>query len=134
MEKMFARAITFGTFDLFHVGHVRLLRRASEIAHDVIVGVSTNELNYKKKGHDPVFSFEDRCEIVSACRHVSSVFGEHSLEEKRAYICMYDADVLIMGDDWEGKFDDLHSVCQVIYMPRTENVSTTSTVEIIKHL
>lgn len=128
-KKAYKRAITFGTYDLFHVGHVRLLQRAAELADDLYVGVSTDELNMRKKQKTPVFSFKDRFEIVSACKGVTHVFAEDSLELKRDYITKANADVLVMGDDWEGKFDDMKDICDVVYLSRTEDISTTDTLK-----
>lgn len=95
--------ITFGTFDLYHIGHVRLLERASKYGK-LIVGISSDELNKKKKDRLPVYSFEERNEIISSNKYVYETFKEDSLEKKAEYIKKYNADVLIMGDDWKGKF------------------------------
>ena len=123
--------ITFGTFDLYHIGHVRLLERAS-LYGPIIVGVSSDELNKKKKDRFPIFSFEERSEIIASNKHVVNVFKEESLEKKREYILKYNADILIMGDDWEGKFDHLNDICRVLYLSRTNTVSTTATIDKIK--
>jgi glycerol-3-phosphate cytidylyltransferase len=123
--------ITFGTFDLYHVGHVRLLERASKFG-SIIVGISSDELNKKKKDRFPIYSFEERSEIIASNKHVVKVFKEESLEKKREYIVHYKADILIMGDDWKGKFDYLHDICDVIYLPRTNTISTTATIDKIK--
>lgn len=117
--------ITFGTFDLLHIGHVRILKRAKEYGDRLIVGVSSDELNYKKKNKYPVYSQEDRLEIISTIKHVDAVFLEQSLELKEKYILEHHADVLVMGDDWKGKFDYLSNGCEVIYLPRTRDISTT---------
>jgi glycerol-3-phosphate cytidylyltransferase len=119
------RVITFGTFDLFHVGHLNLLARAKQLGDHLIVGVSTDRLNQSKKGHPPVFNEADRREIVQAIRYVDETFLEESLELKLHYIQQFQADILVMGNDWEGKFDYCKSVCQVRYVPRTEGISTT---------
>jgi glycerol-3-phosphate cytidylyltransferase len=124
-------AITFGTFDLYHAGHVRLIERASKYG-EVIVGVSSDELNMSKKSRLPIYSFEERKEIIGSNRHVVKVFKEESLEKKRDYILHYKADTLIMGDDWKGKFDHLNDICTVVYLPRTETISTTATIDKIK--
>tara|TARA_R110002072_G_scaffold83294_3_gene189182 strand:+ start:2534 stop:2947 length:414 start_codon:yes stop_codon:yes gene_type:complete len=126
-----ARIITFGTFDLLHVGHVRMLRRAAALGDYLCVGVSSDSLNFAKKGRGPVFSEEDRMEIVSSIKGVDEVFLEESLEQKLAYIEQYDADILVMGDDWEGKFDFAASICEVRYLPRTEGISTTELLQVI---
>ena len=126
------RVITFGTFDVFHVGHLRMLQRAAELGQTLVVGVSTDELNISKKGRPTVYSQEERVEIVSAVRCVDAVFLEESLEQKREYIMAYEANVLVMGDDWQGKFDDMKDICEVIYLPRTPAISTTALIEKIR--
>lgn len=123
--------ITFGTFDLYHIGHVRLLERASKYGK-LIVGISSDELNKKKKDRLPVYSFEERNEIISSNKHVYETFKEESLEKKAEYIKKYNADVLIMGDDWKGKFDEFNTMCKVIYLSRTKTISTTATIDKIK--
>lgn len=121
--------LTFGTFDVFHVGHLRVLQRASELGDRLVVGVSADELNLRKKGRAPVFSQGERLAIVSALRVVDEVFVEESLELKRNYLVQHGADVLVMGDDWAGKFDEYADVCQVVYLPRTPAISTTAIIE-----
>ena len=126
--------ITFGTFDVFHVGHVRVLERAAALGDRLVVGVSADALNIAKKGRPPVFSQDERLEIIAALRVVDEVFVEESLEQKRDYILKYGADVLVMGDDWAGKFDWVSDVCEVVYLPRTPSVSTTGLIEHIASL
>jgi glycerol-3-phosphate cytidylyltransferase len=126
--------ITFGTFDVFHVGHVRMLQRAAEHGDRLVVGVSADALNVQKKGRAPVFSEDERMEIVSSLRCVDGVFLEESLERKRDYILEQGAKVLVMGDDWAGKFDWVSDVCEVVYLPRTPSVSTTGLIEHISGL
>jgi choline-phosphate cytidylyltransferase len=121
--------ITFGTFDVFHVGHLRMIERAAALGDRLVVGVSADELNLRKKGREPIFTESERLEIVAALKCVSEVFVEESLELKRDYVLRYGADVLVMGDDWEGKFDELDDVCEVVYLPRTPAVSTTALIE-----
>ena len=121
--------ITFGTFDVFHVGHLRVIERAASLGDRLVVGVSADALNERKKGRSPVYSQAERMEIVAALRAVDDVFLEESLEQKRDYILEHGADVLVMGDDWEGKFDDLKDVCDVVYLPRTPAISTTALIE-----
>jgi glycerol-3-phosphate cytidylyltransferase len=123
--------ITFGTFDVLHVGHVRILRRAAELGDRLVVGVSSDALNRSKKDRDPVFSQEERVEIVSSLRFVDDVFVEESLDLKRDYIVQHGADVLAMGDDWKGRFDFVADLCEVVYFPRTPSISTT---ELIEHI
>ena len=121
--------ITFGTFDVFHVGHLRVIERAAALGDRLVVGVSADELNMRKKGRAPVFSQAERLAIVAALRDVDEVFLEESLELKGEYIERYDADVLVMGDDWKGRFDHLSEVCEVVYLPRTPAISTTALIE-----
>ena len=119
------RVITFGTYDLLHVGHVRLLKRAAALGDHLIVGVSSDQLNLNKKGRAPVYSTKDRLEILESIKCVNETFVEYSLEDKGKYIQEHKADILVMGDDWEGKFDEFNNLCKVIYLPRTEGISTT---------
>ena len=123
--------ITFGTFDVFHVGHVRVLNRAAELGDRLVVGISSDALNFAKKARYPVFTQDERMEIVANIRSVSGVFIEESLEAKRDYVVEQQAAVLVMGDDWTGKFDSLSDICEVIYLPRTPSVSTTAIIELI---
>lgn len=121
--------ITFGTFDVFHVGHLRVIERAAALGERLVVGVSADALNERKKGRVPVFSELERMEIVAALRPVQEVFLEESLEQKREYILRYRADILVMGDDWAGKFDEFNDVCKVHYLARTPAISTTAIIE-----
>ena len=121
--------ITFGTFDIFHVGHLRVIERARELGDRLVVGVSSDDLNRTKKGRDAVFSEDERMQIVGALRAVDDVFLETSLELKRSYIEQQGAAVLVMGDDWKGRFDELGDICTVTYLPRTPSISTTAIIE-----
>ena len=121
--------ITFGTFDVLHVGHIRVLKRAAEYGDRLVVGVSADALNMAKKGRNPVFDQDERVEIISSLKMVDEVFVEESLEKKRDYIVEHGASVLVMGDDWAGKFDWVSDVCEVVYLPRTPSVSTTGLIE-----
>ena len=121
--------ITFGTFDVFHVGHLRVIERAASLGDRLVVGVSADALNLAKKGREPVFTQAERLAIVAALRAVDEVFIEESLELKRHYLEEYAADVLVMGDDWEGRFDEFRDVCEVVYLPRTPAISTTALIE-----
>lgn len=126
--------ITFGTFDVFHVGHVRMLQRAAAMGDRLVVGISSDSLNEAKKGRAPVFTQDERLEIVRAMACVDEVFLEESLELKRDYIVAHGGDVLVMGDDWKGKFDWVSDVCEVVYLERTPSVSTTGLIEHISGL
>ena len=95
----------------------------------LVVGVSSDALNFSKKGRNPVFSQDERVEIVSSLKVVDTVFVEESLEQKREYVLEHQADILVMGDDWSGKFDYLSDICKVVYLPRTPSVSTTAIIE-----
>ena len=126
---MSTTVITFGTFDVFHVGHLRVIQRAAALGDRLVVGVSADALNERKKGRVPVFTQRERLAIVGALRVVDEVFVEESLEQKREYIERYDADVLVMGDDWRGKFDEFGDICEVVYLARTPAISTTALIE-----
>ena len=126
------RIITFGTFDVFHIGHVNILERARSLGGALIVGISSDELNFSKKQRFPIYAEDDRLKIIQSLSFVDEVFVEHSLEKKREYIEYYKADILVMGDDWKGKFDMFNDICEVIYFPRTPSISTTEIIEIVK--
>lgn len=121
--------LTFGTFDVFHVGHLRVIQRAAEQGDRLVVGVSADALNVAKKGREPVFSENERMAIVAALKPVDAVFLEESLELKRDYLREHGADVLVMGDDWAGRFDEFSDECEVVYLPRTPAISTTALIE-----
>ena len=121
--------ITFGTFDVFHVGHLRVIQRAAALGDRLVVGVSADALNLRKKDRLPVFSEAERMEIVAALKPVDEVFLEESLEQKREYILRHDAQVLVMGDDWRGRFDEFGDICRVEYLERTPAISTTALIE-----
>lgn len=121
--------VTFGTFDVFHVGHLRLIERAAALGDRLVVGVSSDALNERKKGRAPVFSEAERMALVAALKPVSEVFLEESLEAKREYLLRHGADVLVMGEDWAGRFDEFRDVCEVVYLPRTPAISTTAVIE-----
>ena len=133
--------ITYGTFDLFHVGHLNLLRRAKELGDYLIVAVSSDEFNL---GKNKVCKIKDtdRMKIVEAIKYVDKVIPETSWEQKIEDVKKYNVDVFVMGDDWkgkfdflndwEGKFDFLRDYCEVVYLPRTEGISTTQLKEELK--
>jgi len=116
--------ITYGTFDLFHIGHVRLFKRLSFLGDRLIVGISTDDFNLEK-GKKSFFSYEERVEMIGSCKYVTQVFPESNWFQKKNDIIKYQADIFAMGDDWGGKFDDLKEFCEVVYFPRTENISST---------
>src|SRR5690349_17025086 len=120
------KGITFGTFDLFHIGHVNILRRAREQCDFLVVGVSTDKMNYDKKARYPTINEAERLAIVESSRYVDKVFFEHSLDLKIDYIREHGADVLFMGDDWAGRFDFCQPYCRVVYFPRTPLVSSSN--------
>ena len=122
--------ITYGTFDLFHVGHLKLLERARALGDRLVVGVSTDAFN-EGKGKRTVIPYADRAAIVRAIRCVDDVIPEESWDQKRDDIRRLGVTTFVMGDDWRGKFDDLKSLCDVVYLPRTSMVSTTSIKEAV---
>lgn len=119
------RVITYGTFDLLHYGHVNLLRRAKEYGDYLIVAISTDEFNWNAKKKKCYFSYEQRKHLVEAIRYVDLVIPEESWEQKAHDIKEYHIDTFVIGDDWEGKFDFLKKDCEVVYLPRTPEISTT---------
>ncbi|TIC87916.1 glycerol-3-phosphate cytidiltransferase [Nocardioides sp. GY 10113] len=125
--------LTYGTFDLFHIGHLRLIERLTAMGDRLIVGVSSDEFN-AAKGKRSVVSYEDRAAIVGAIRGVDLVIPEHAWEQKAADIAEYGVDVFVMGDDWRGKFDDLEELCEVVYLPRTVGVSSTEIKQMLRAL
>ena len=118
------KVITYGTYDLLHVGHINLLRRARELGDYLIVVVSSDEFN-AIKGKKAYYSFEDRKKILEAIRYVDEVLPEYTWEQKIDDVVNNKVDVFVMGDDWTGKFDFLKDYCEVVYLPRTEGISTT---------
>ena len=127
-----ANVITYGTFDVFHVGHLRLLERAKTLCGEdglLTVAVSSDRFNWEEKRKKCVISDSQRMEIVRALRCVDRVIVEDSWEQKREDIKRYDIDVFVMGDDWEGKFDELSDLCKVVYLPRTPGISSTAIKE-----
>jgi glycerol-3-phosphate cytidylyltransferase len=125
--------ITYGTFDLFHVGHLRLLKRARALGDRLIVGVSTDAFN-ARKGKKTIIPFEQRAEIVASIRYVDEVIPEKNWEQKVDDIRRYQVDILVMGEDWKGKFDHLQNLCEVVYLPRTQGVSSTQLKASLKNL
>jgi glycerol-3-phosphate cytidylyltransferase len=116
--------LTYGTFDLFHMGHHNLLRNLKALGTTLIVGVSTDDFN-ASKGKKTVIPYEHRVQIIESIRYVDLAIAETCWEQKRADIARFEVDIFAMGDDWMGKFDFLRDLCEVIYLPRTRGVSTT---------
>lgn len=124
------RVLTYGTYDLLHHGHVRLLRRAKALGDYLVVALSTDEFN-SGKGKESVHDFQCRKEILEAIRYVDLVIPEESWEQKIDDVRRYDIDVVVMGDDWAGsdRFDYLKDHCELVFLPRTEGISTTEIKE-----
>lgn len=120
------RVLTYGTFDLFHIGHLNILRRAKELGDYLIVGVSGDEYCLTK-GKKTVYPYEERRQIVESIKYVDETFAEESLTaDKIADVRRFKADVVVWGDDWKGTFDFLRDEgVEVVYLPRTEGISTT---------
>lgn len=119
------RVITYGTFDLLHYGHINLLRRARELGDYLVVALSTDEFNWNQKQKKCYFPYEERKRMLEAIRYVDLVIPEESWEQKSRDVETYQIDTFVMGDDWQGKFDFLKSQCEVVYLPRTPEISTT---------
>ena len=119
------RVITYGTFDLLHYGHINLLRRAKELGDYLIVALSTDEFNSVEKNKICYFSYEQRKSLLEAIRYVDLVIPEENWEQKRQDVKEYHIDTFVRGDDWKGKFDFLKDSCEVVYLPRTPEISST---------
>lgn len=118
------KIITYGTFDLLHWGHIRLLQRAKEMGDYLIVAISTDEFN-QLKHKEAYHSYEHRKYILEAIKYVDEVIPETDWEQKKTDVVKYDIDTFVMGDDWKGQFDFLKDQCEVVYLPRTEGISTS---------
>ena len=119
------KIITYGTFDLLHYGHINLLRRAKALGDYLIVALSTDEFNWNEKHKKCYFSYEERKSLLEAIRYVDLVIPENGWEQKKLDIKEFRVDTFVMGDDWKGKFDELSELCEVVYLPRTPEISTT---------
>ncbi len=119
------RVITYGTYDLLHYGHINLLRRAKELGDYLVVVLSTDEFNWNEKQKKCYFTYEERKRMLEAIRYVDLVVPEENWDQKRTDVEKYDIDIFVMGDDWTGKFDFLKDLCEVVYLPRTPDISTT---------
>ena len=127
------RVITYGTFDLLHYGHINLLKRAKEYGDYLIVALSTDEFNWNSKQKKCFFGYEQRKKLLEAIRYVDLVIPEENWEQKRSDMHEYHIDTFVMGDDWTGKFDFLREEgVEVIYLPRTPEISTTHIKETLK--
>lgn len=124
--------ITYGTFDLLHYGHINLLRRAKEYGDYLIVALSTDEFNAAEKHKKCFFHYEQRKQLVEAVRYVDLVIPEESWEQKLSDIREYKIDTFVMGNDWEGKFDYLKDLCEVVYLERTPEISSSQIKEQLK--
>jgi glycerol-3-phosphate cytidylyltransferase len=120
--------LTYGTFDLFHVGHLNLLRNLRQLGDYLIVGVSTDSFN-AQKGKKTVIGFDDRMDIVRSLKCVDLTIPEHGWEQKAHDIARFGVSVFGMGSDWTGHFDELKALCDVVYLPRTEGISSSSLKE-----
>ncbi|EKY29494.1 glycerol-3-phosphate cytidylyltransferase [Clostridium celatum] len=122
------KVITYGTFDLLHYGHISLLKRAKELGDYLVVALSTDEFN-AIKGKKAHFSYNERKMILEAIKYVDEIIPEDNWEQKVEDVRENNIDVFVIGDDWKGKFDFLNEYCQVVYLPRTEGISTTQIKE-----
>ncbi|GGH99995.1 glycerol-3-phosphate cytidylyltransferase [Mammaliicoccus vitulinus] len=118
------RVITYGTYDLLHYGHIELLRRAKQHGDYLIVALSTDEFN-KLKNKKSYYNYEQRKMMLESIRYVDLVIPENNWEQKTDDVLNYKVDTFLMGHDWEGEFDFLKDHCEVIYLKRTEGISTT---------
>lgn len=128
------RVITYGTFDLLHYGHINLLKRAKEQGDYLVVALSTDVFNWNEKQKKCYFTYEKRKHLLESIRYVDLVVPEEKWEQKIEDIEEYHIDVFVMGDDWKGKFDFLKDYCEVKYLPRTPEVSTTQIKNDISNL
>ncbi|MDD3265677.1 MAG: adenylyltransferase/cytidyltransferase family protein [Burkholderiales bacterium] len=134
MNKKYKIAITYGTFDLFHIGHLNLLKRMKSLATHVIVGVCSDEFCLNKiVKKQTTYSTEERVAIISSIKYVDSVILENNSDQKLSDIIKYNVDLFVIGDDWQGKFDHFKNHCDVLYLKRTQNISTTKIKELIKN-
>lgn len=126
--------ITYGTYDLLHIGHINMLKRCSSLGDQLVVGLSTDEFNQQMKNKVCIQPYEERKKILEALKYVSYVIPEKSWDQKIEDVKKFDIDIFVIGDDWAGKFDFLNDFCKVIYLPRTEGISTTiRKKEIVQH-
>lgn len=119
------KVITYGTYDLLHYGHINLLKRAKELGDYLIVALSTDEFNWNSKQKKCYFPYEKRKQLLESIRYVDLVIPENNWEQKIEDVKEFKVDTFVMGDDWVGKFDFLKDYCEVVYLPRTPEISTT---------
>ncbi|MCD7803168.1 MAG: glycerol-3-phosphate cytidylyltransferase [Clostridiales bacterium] len=119
------KVITYGTFDLLHYGHINLLRRAKALGDYLIVALSTDEFNWNEKQKKCYFSYEQRKQLLEAVRYVDLVIPETCWEQKASDVKEFRVDTFVMGDDWKGQFDFLGDLCEVVYLPRTPEISSS---------
>ncbi len=125
------KVLTYGTFDLLHRGHINILKRAKNLGDYLVVAVSSDEFN-AIKNKKAYHSFEDRKYILEAIKYVDEVIREDDWHQKISDVKNHNIDIFVMGDDWEGKFDELKEYCEVVYLPRTKDISTTKIKEELK--
>ncbi|WJG10581.1 adenylyltransferase/cytidyltransferase family protein [Aliiglaciecola sp. LCG003] len=125
--------LTYGTFDLLHVGHLNMLERLKSMGDKLIVGVSTDEFN-QQKGKQSIFSFDERARIINALSCVDEVIPEKNWQQKPEDIHKYNVDIFGIGDDWQGKFDSLNEFCEVHYLSRTKDISSTSLKQALSNI
>ncbi|WP_176344455.1 glycerol-3-phosphate cytidylyltransferase [Priestia aryabhattai] len=123
------RVITYGTFDLLHYGHINLLKRSKAMGDYLIVALSTDEFNWNEKQKRCYFTYEERKSLLEAIRYVDLVIPEKDWEQKNSDVYEYHINTFVMGDDWKGDFDFLKDKCEVVYLPRTPEISTTKIKE-----
>ncbi len=128
---MLKRVITYGTYDVLHYGHINLLKRAKALGDYLIVALSSDEFN-EIKNKKSYYNYDQRKLLLESLRYVDLVIPENNWEQKIDDIKKYQADIFVMGDDWKGKFDFLKDYCEVVYLPRTPNVSSTQTKQYLK--
>lgn len=127
------RVITYGTFDLLHYGHINLLRRAKALGDYLVVVLSSDEFNWNEKHKKCYFTYEERRQLIEAIRYVDLVIPENNWEQKVSDVREYHIDTFVMGDDWAGKFDFLKEYCEVVYLARTPEISTTQIKNDLNH-
>ena len=129
-DSKFKTVLTYGTFDLLHYGHLEILRKASLLGHKLIVGVSTDKFN-EIKGKTCILPYQKRKDLLDSLDFVDKVIPEENWQQKITDIQDNNIDIFVMGNDWEGKFDELKELCKVIYLPRTKGISSTKLKSIL---